>query len=426
MPLDYQPRRRPHIELRHRTYLAVLEIPRQLRRKLGRRFVKSLETDSPTVAERRAAPLIAGWRRQIAEARGEADDDTAFFRRALHNAGSDAEREAIKRRAWNTAYLGWAAAPDQSDYGKPPGDDPEAAAFFKKAVALPFDDYLVEWQATARTTAKTKDMQATDIRRFTAIFPTVADVTKPAVKRWTGTLLASGLAPATVHRTLSSLRGYWRHLQAIDAAPDVDPFTGLNLATQGGRVTSEDQRKAFTPADVVKLLGKAREQGDDDLADLIDVARWSGARIEEICALKIESIHLTAAVPYFKIIAGKTDAAVRDVPAHAKLLPVLQRLVGKRTVGFLLAGLTANKYSGRSNAIGKRFGRMKASLGFGEQFVFHSIRKTVATMFKDASVPEATAADILGHDIATMSYGLYASNVSLTTKVEAIAKLHYP
>jgi integrase len=68
---------------------------------------------------------------------------------------------------------------------------------------------------------------------------------------------------------------------------------------------------------------------------------------------------------------------------------------------------------------------LKTAQGFGEQFVFHSLRKTVASMLKDASVPEATAADILGHEIATMSYGLYVGSVSLETKAEAIAKLAY-
>jgi integrase len=69
---------------------------------------------------------------------------------------------------------------------------------------------------------------------------------------------------------------------------------------------------------------------------------------------------------------------------------------------------------------------LKCGLGFGEQFVFYSIRKTVATIFKDAGVPEATAADILGHEIATMSYGVYAGDVSLVTKADAIAKLRCP
>ena len=58
--------------------------------------------------------------------------------------------------------------------------------------------------------------------------------------------------------------------------------------------------------------------------------------------------------------------------------------------------------------------------------MFYSIRKTVATIFKDAGVPEATAADILGHEIATMSYGVYAGDVSLVTKADAIAKLRCP
>jgi len=198
------------------------------------------------------------------------------------------------------------------------------------------------------------------------------------------------------------------------------------VARQGGRVTHADRRRPFTPADVVALLGKARERSDHELADLIDLGRWTGARIEELCILRVENVKLAAAIPHFTITAGKTDAAIREVPIHAALAPTVARLIGKRTTGWVLADLGPNKYGDRSNAIGKRFGKLRTAAGYGPQFVYHSIRKAVATLFKDASVPEATAADILGHDIATMSYGVYAGNVSLATKAEAIAKLAYP
>jgi integrase len=70
--------------------------------------------------------------------------------------------------------------------------------------------------------------------------------------------------------------------------------------------------------------------------------------------------------------------------------------------------------------------RVLGGLRFRADCVFHSIRKTVATMFKDASVPEATAADILGHEIATMKLWRLCRNVSLATKRDAIEKLAYP
>ena|SRR5579872_3591111 len=122
---------------------------------------------------------------------------------------------------------------------------------------------------------------------------------------------------------------------------------------------------------------------------------------------------------------AKTEAGRREVPIHSKLAPILTRLIKASRDGYVLSGLSRNKYGDRSNAIGKRFGYLKRALGFGGQHVFHSIRKTVATLLEDAGVAENIAADILGHDKPTMTYGLYSGGTSLKTKREAIEKLSY-
>jgi hypothetical protein len=44
--------------------------------------------------------------------------------------------------------------------------------------------------------------------------------------------------------------------------------------------------------------------------------------------------------------------------------------------------------------------------------VFHSIRKTVATHFVNAQVPEGVTADILGDEKNTLTYGLYSGGAS--------------
>jgi len=441
----YQPRAQRHLELRHRTYLAVLEIPPALRPKFpgkkGKpkaRFIKSLETDSIATAERRAAPLIAEWRRQIAAARTGAnhDDpmdggglideaaDAEYLRRALHAARTEAERREVLSVAADHADM-VAAMSTETEGVYDAAAEAAAGAFYASATAVPFDAYLEEWLAPHGAAPRTKAVMAHDVRRFAAAFPTIAEVSKAAVKRWADTLLAGGLARGTVQRIMSAVRGYWRHLQSIEAVPEGhEPFTGLHLAQQGGRVVQTAQRQAFTPADVVKLL--LASQSDPELAAVIDMARYTGARIEELCSLRIADIHLHGPIPYLGITAGKTSAAIRQIPIHTKLLPVVAGLVKGRREGFLLPALPVNKYGDRSPAISKRFGRLKGRMGFGAQHVFHSIRKTVATMLKDASVPEATAADLLGHDIPTMSYGVYAGGVSLATKAEAIALLRYP
>ena len=90
-----------------------------------------------------------------------------------------------------------------------------------------------------------------------------------------------------------------------------------------------------------------------------------------------------------------------------------------------VVGLTKNKYGNRSNAIGKRFRKLKDNLGFKSQYVFHSIRKTVVTIFENAGVPENVVADIVGHEKTTMTYGLYSGGVSLVVKIKALDKLAY-
>ena len=102
------------------------------------------------------------------------------------------------------------------------------------------------------------------------------------------------------------------------------------------------------------------------------------------------------------------------------------RLVKDTKDGYLLSRLTPNKYGDRSNAIGKRFGYLKVAMGFGPDHVYHSIRHTVATLFENAGVPENIAARIVGHDLYTMTYGVYAGVVDLEVMREALEKINYP
>jgi integrase len=231
-----------------------------------------------------------------------------------------------------------------------------------------------------------------------------------------------GLTPKTVQRILSALRGYWRYLQSIEVAgEDHEPFSRLDVARQNKRTEPRSKRQPFEPADVVKLLDAAIERGDDQLADLIRLGMWTGCRIEELCALKVEQVK----GDHFAVGEAKTAAGWRDVPIHRELAQTMARLIEGSKDGHVLSGLGVNKYGERSNGVGKRFGRLKTELGFGPQHVFHSLRKTVVTILENAGVPENVVADIVGHEKTTMTYGLYSGGVSLAVKRDALAKLAY-
>ena len=391
-----------------------MEIPKALRPAIGKsRFVRSLETDNYRTAQRRVLLHVARWRSEIERAEGEDSSEEAYWRRMLRSARTEEERQHVLSEIGMEAW----------SLGDGDSNDPVAADFYRRATALPFADRLDEWLASSGASPKTKDMRRSDVKRFAVRFPAVHDVTRKDVQRWAAGLVNDGLAPKTVQRILSGLRGYWRFLQSLEfAQEDAFPFDKLELAKRrnGG---PKGTFRPFEPADGVKLLAAAIAIGDHDLADLIRLGMWTGCRIEELCALKVGQVK----GDHFSIEDAKTAAGWRDVPIHRELVQTMARLVdGKMPEDYVLTNLTPNKYGDRSNAVGKRFGRLKSKLDFGPAHVFHSIRKTVVTSLENAGVPENVVADIVGHEKPRITYGLYSGGTTLVVKAKALAKLAYP
>jgi integrase len=109
------------------------------------------------------------------------------------------------------------------------------------------------------------------------------------------------------------------------------------------------------------------------------------------------------------------------------LFVLVERLTRDATTDYLIPDQAENQYDHRGDVLGKRFGRLKKSMGFaaGAQ-VFHSIRKSLITLMENAGVSEGVAADIVGHEKQTMTYGLYSMGSKLEVKREALAKVEYP
>jgi integrase len=433
--MSYEKRRYPYLEKRRRRWYAVLEIPKSKREHFNgkARFVQSLGTEDLRVARSEVWRVVDAWKRMLepeyeygTDYRGRPRLDPTLWARDLREAkaaGDIKQVRFIEDRIIEVADdIGYENVPQ---IGMPPSSDPVATRYALTATGLivKITEHLDEWLSTSQVTAKTKDMQRSDVERFAARFPEVGDVHRPEVRRWITELMNDdGLTPKTVQRILSALRGYWRYLQSIGVADDEhEPFSRLDVARQSKRTAPRSKRQPFEPADVLRLLDTAIEKGDDQLADLTRLGMYTGCRIEELCALKTKHV----ADDHFKIVDAKTEAGVRDVPTHRELAQTMARMVDQSRDGYVLSRLTTNKYGDRSNAIGKKFGKLKTAQGFGPQYVFHSIRKTVVTMLENAGVPENVVADIVGHEKPTMTYGLYSGGVSLAVKAEALAKLRY-
>jgi hypothetical protein len=331
-----------YLEKRRRRYYALHDIPADAQQALGRRrFVQSLETTDERTARRRAVVLQVRWLTEIEQARTKSADhvekDAAFWRRAIEDAPADQRdvlrslladeaRERVDRAASRAGFM------DEREEGY---DDLPEHASAQRLVDLAtgklakLDAHLDEWLAVAGNTAKTTDMKRSTVTKFATSFPYVSDVARSAVQRWVNEQAQEGRKAKTMRRVLSELRDYWKYLVSIEAAPEnALPFEKLTISANGNgngkKDGKRDERKPFEARDVVRLLEEARKRKDTSLVDLITLGMWTGARIEELCSLKVEKAHQGK---YLEIEDAKTSAGWRQVPVHSKLKPTVARLI---------------------------------------------------------------------------------------------------
>lgn len=386
-----------YLEKRRRLYYAVHDIPPALRECFGgkRKLIASLHTADPETARLEGAKKEAEWRHVIKEMRARLKAAGG----GIANADGFAEIRV---------QLSLEADPLPAYVPPPPEAEP-----------MRFDQWADDWAATQiGKAAKSIHMAKATIRKFSDVLLLDA-ISRSAAQRWVDDQIKAGVATATIRRSLSELRAYWKYLQAhAHVSNDQMPFERLALAR--GEAARRD---AFPPAAIAALVNTAVADSDEILADAIRIGAFTGARIEEICALKLEDIRGDVLI----IHGTKTDAASRQVPIHPQLKPTLKRLADNvGTDQFLLKGLVPNKFGDRSQSISKRFGRLKTALEYGDEYVFHSIRKTFASTLWSAGVERELISQMMGHTTGSITIDIYAKDPAFSTKMRAVKKVSYP
>jgi integrase len=302
--------------------------------------------------------------------------------------------------------------------------------------ATPFDAYLDEWRPHAGLKARPLDQAVSTIRSF------AREVGRPLqglrgsdVQKWIDRLINAegdeGTSAKTVRRKLSELRNYWDWMQRRQIVPDdLKPFTDRRVREPASRRrVKAEERQPWRPEDVVRLWEAAMAREDANLAHSIRIAAYSGARIEGVAQLRVEDIQTDRDTGIrYMCMTDKSAAGDRHVPVHPRLDALIDDLIrGADQDGYLIHSTARNKYGERSQPLSKRFGRLKGQLGFDGRYVFHSIRKTVTSLFQDRGCPEGVAADIVGHLKPTMTYGLYGGVTRMDERARWLAKaISYP
>ncbi|WP_024666742.1 site-specific integrase [Pseudomonas syringae] len=200
-------------------------------------------------------------------------------------------------------------------------------------------------------------------------------------------------------------------------------------SSRKGKAQAEAERKNYTVKQAEQIFSKAKEikgKNRQHLMDAIRIGAFTGMRIEEICQLEFHRDLVDDEGVYcISLDDGKTRSSVRKVPVHPDLLPIIERMKKNSKDGFLVPSPAGNKYGIRSDFLSKAFGRLKTSMGFNEQYVFHSFRGTVITQLQRAGVPELTIKCIVGHETGEVTWDIYSDGASPAQKFDGIKKLKY-
>jgi integrase len=380
----------PYLRKQKDRYFATWDIPEKHRPmfKGKRRLTKTTGTGDKKLAQRKAYQIVEGWK-QRAEGTywdwvaGQLPEDGTTV--PVGEIEGETIYEPFDREKW-MGDLAW-----QHDLEI--DDDFKAAA----GDFIRLKDHIDRWFEQLKTTPKTNDQKKLDVSSFIEEFPYAHLVNRRKLKEF---LESQGKATTSLKRALGSIKDFWQYVE-IELDKDLgDPFKNL---TAVGKPKLEKQ--AFSYDEICSIYESLR---DDGQKLLVQIAALTGMRIEEICTSTFEQEHIV-------VHESKTKAGLRDLPLHSTLdAKVITEMQGR---------LKAGAYGRLSHTIGKDLNRHITNMGFGPKKTFHSIRKYVATCFENNGVEELIAARILGHNLKTMSYGLYSGGADVDRLRPAIEEL---
>jgi integrase len=424
-----------NIELQSTGWFAIVKVPKDVQPVLGKtKYLKALGTHSKVQAKTLALPLVARWKAEIRQARAALDDprgevdavtrEALRWKEILRQAGDDEHQQAavVDQIEDAARKIG---GNEEDEHGNPTGPDVGRFMGIITGKRTPLKPLLSRWEThlNLTVTPKTAYQYLSDVRKMAESIKAVEDINRATVSGWIEELMSSGVNRKTVKRAVSSAANLYRWMQdsGIVEQTASSPFQGHRILQSERVGKRSEKRQPWKPEDALKLHQAAIAKQDQPLADLIELGAHTGARIEELCSLRIEDVTDRKSL---MINEGKTDAAVREVPIHRDIAKLVSRLVEASKDGYLISTNAQTKLGGRSQAIGKRFGRLKTDLGYGPSLVFHSFRHMVAGLLKNAKVPEGIAGDILGHEVGSITYSLYGREQDLKVKAAAINKIN--
>ncbi|AEB58091.1 integrase family protein [Ectopseudomonas mendocina NK-01] len=240
------------------------------------------------------------------------------------------------------------------------------------------------------------------------------------------------ITAVTVNNRLRKLTSFFHWCKA-NGYIEQNPMTGMKAMTG----PAKDARLSFDPCDLKALLNleslsnEARKHPWRYWLPLL--ARFTGARLEELCQLYTDDITSIQSIPCLRIddkFIGqklKNQSSRRILPIHPELLNLglMEYVQTIRGAGHcrLFPNLEATRDK-LGHAPSKWFSRYKAKVGIDDpRKSFHSFRHTFIDDLREAGVQDSLIKRMVGHEDNSVTFGVYGSRLQLTAMSQAMRGL---
>lgn len=425
----------PYLVFHHGRYYFQLRVPRSLTDRYGRLIRQNLQTADKAVAQQMACRLASDWIGRFSFER-HGLDDAALGRSpdpapALSVELPETVREPQAGVSTPTGEVGPEDRPTSNQ--PPPG------------AALRIQDLYQYWQGLHRESPKStlREFEAAARAFERTCKSSASELERTDIAAFRDRLLREGLAPATAAKKVSVISTLLQ--TGVDAG-----LLKVNVA-RGLRVpkpkVTRISRRSFCREELERIFNspiyrdgvRPRGGGGSAAVWVPAIGLFSGARVEEICQLRVEDIVET---PDYGLLIHirdehalqrlKTSQSRRIVPVHNALVAAgfANYWNARRAEGneWLFPKLVTDAKDRRSGNWVKWFSRyLRNQPGCGitdRRLVFHSFRHTYKELCREAGVSEEVHDALTGHSGSTVgrSYGA----VPVKTLVAAMAAIDVP
>jgi integrase len=257
-------------------------------------------------------------------------------------------------------------------------------------------------------------------------------LTRKVTGRFLGTLKGTK-ASSTLERYFAIYHAFGRWLKRrgdVASNPFEDQRDLLVVKQRRGVEATRESKRPYTLEEIATVV-QGLPAGDDPLRALVMLALYSGARAEELCQLTHRSILDHDGCLWLDIKAGKTESAIRQIPVHTAIRPLVHGLAAaaQQRPGdpFLITGQSeSGKDKRRSTIILVRYGYwVHKKLGLPSSVDFHSLRRSWHQRALSAEVIQPIQDLITGHRDPSLAM-LYAQFADSATLRRAIDRIEYP